>query len=285
MSARHLISATTSGPIPGAGSPGAGSPPLEPPTSPTRRVPVVAMAALRQRAWTLVHLLLAPQAVSLPPRLTAPLLMNNTRLSYPDSVVLPTFVTNGSLDGMQQCLQFCIGSPTCGGMVWMAPYEPIRVPRPGCAKQRLGIDGCCYPAPVLDHYLVVNCTPHGDQPPCTTTATYGFISAIVRTNASKHWPLPPPPPPPPPPWVPATWEPSWSMNRSITLYWRNSTGVEPAEFYDGMGMAIFDWAHGSEQWANPEDGGPSDNGAVLAKQCEVIKKRQGKKKTHICCAI
>jgi hypothetical protein len=41
-------------------------------------------------------------------------------------------------------------------------------------------------------------------------------------------------------------------------------------------MAIFDWAHGSEQWANPEDGGPSDNGAVLAKQCEVIKRRQGK---------
>ena len=66
------------------------------------------------------------------------------------------------------------------------------------------------------------------------------------------------------------------MNKSISLYWRNSTGVEPAEFYDGMGMAIFDWAHASEQWANPEDGGPSDNGGVLAKQCEVIKKRQGK---------
>ena len=66
------------------------------------------------------------------------------------------------------------------------------------------------------------------------------------------------------------------MNKSVSLYWRNSTGVEPPEFYDGMGMAIFDWAHGSEQWANPEDGGPSDNGGVLAKQCAVIKKRQGK---------
>ena len=48
--------------------------------------------------------------------------MNNTRLSYPDSVVLPTFVTNGSLDGMRSCLQFCMDSSTCGGMVWMAPY-------------------------------------------------------------------------------------------------------------------------------------------------------------------
>ena len=91
-------------------------------------------------------------------------------------------------------------------------------------------------------------------------ATFGFVSAIVRTNASKPWPPPPPPPPPPTPpyrpgWVPASWSPNWMMNKSVSLYWRNSTGIEPAEFYDGMGMAVFDWAHGSEQWATPEDGG------------------------------
>ena len=157
-----------------------------------------------------------------------PVLMNNTRLSYPNSLVLPTFVTNGSLDGMRGCLQFCIESHTCGGMVWMAPYEPIPVPRPGCAKQRRGVDGCCYPAPVLDHYVVVNCTPSGDKAPCTTPATYGFVSAIVRTNASRPWPTPSPPPPPPPPWIPSGWAPNWEMNKSIAVYWRNSTGIEPA---------------------------------------------------------
>ena len=51
--------------------------------------------------------------------------------------------------------------------------------------------------------------------------------------------------------------------------------MNSAEFYDGMGMAIFDWAHAAEDWANPRDGGPSDNGGVLARQCAVIKKRQG----------
>jgi hypothetical protein len=193
---------------------------------------------------------------------TAIALQNNTRISYPEALVLPTFVCSSA----ELCLAHCVADSGCGAMVFMTPYEPIKVPRPGCAKQRWGVDGCCYPAPVLDHYEVVK----SPQP-----ATFGFISAIVRTNGSRPWPSPPPPPPQPPPWIPASWTPSWEINKSITTYWRNSTGIEPAEFYDGMGMAIFDWAHGSEQWANPEDGGPSDNGAVLAKQCEVIKKRQG----------
>eukprot|EP01045_Picozoa_sp_COSAG04_P009111 COSAG04_NODE_520_length_13159_cov_4.859801_1_plen_30_part_10 len=30
--------------------------------------------------------------------------------------------------------------------------------------------------------------------------------------------------------------------------------MNSAEFYDGMGMAIFDWAHAAEDWANPRDG-------------------------------
>jgi hypothetical protein len=49
------------------------------------------------------------------------------------------------------------------------------------------------------------------------------------------------------------------MNRSISLYWRNETGVEPAEFYDGYGMVMLDWAHGAQEWIN--DYQPMDNGA------------------------
>ena len=189
-------------------------------------------------------------------------LLNNTRLTYPGATP-PTFVC----DSPERCLSHYVNDTRCGGISWMAPYEPVPVTCPGCAKQRPGVDGCCYPAPIFDHLQIV---PPG-QP-----ATFGFVSAIVRTNASRPWPPPPPPPPPyRPGWIPASWSPNWEMNKSVSLYWRNSTGVEPPEFYDGMGMAIFDWAHGSEQWANPEDGGPSDNGGVLAKQCEVIKKRQG----------
>ena len=83
-------------------------------------------------------------------------------------------------------------------------------------------------------------------------------------------------------WIPASWTPSWAMNDSIVTYWRNASGPEPASYYDGVGMAIFDWAHGSERWANPADGGPSDNGAVLAEQCAVLKARQGRRKPFHC---
>ena len=76
----------------------------------------------------------------------------------------------------------------------------------------------------------------------------------AMTTAAHTLPLPR--------WIPTDWVPTYEMNRSISLYWRNETGIEPAEFYDGYGVVIFDWAHGSEQWENPEDGGPSDNGAV-----------------------
>ena len=30
------------------------------------------------------------------------------------------------------------------------------------------------------------------------------------------------------------------------LYWRNGTGIEPAEFYDGYGLVMFDWAHAAQ---------------------------------------
>ena len=82
-----------------------------------------------------------------------------------------------------------------------------------------------------------------------------------------------------PRWIPTDWVPTYEMNRSISLYWRNETGIEPAEFYDGYGVVIFDWAHGAQQWINEYT--PMDNGAVLAKQCSVIKARN----PHIKCNV
>ena len=146
-------------------------------------------------------------------------------------------------------------------MVWMSPHEPIPVPRPGCRSQRPGKDGCCYPTPVFDRYVVVG--PGG-------YATQGFVSAIVRYG-NKPPPPPPPPPPAPPPWVPASWAPSYAMNDSVSLYWRNASGLEPAQYYDGMGLVILDWAHAAQHWIN--DYQPMDNGAALAAQCAAIKAR------------
>ena len=108
-------------------------------------------------------------------------LMNNTRLTYPGPAP-PTFVC----DSAERCLSHCVNDSSCGGMVWGAPYEPIAIGRPGCAKQRKGIDGCCYPAPIFDHLAIVQ----AGQP-----VTYGFISAVVRVNASRPWPPGPAPQP------------------------------------------------------------------------------------------
>ena len=63
------------------------------------------------------------------------------------------------------------------------------------------------------------------------------------------------------------------MNESISLYWRNGTGLEPAEFYDGYGLVIFDWAHAAQYWINNPSQQPMDNAAGLAAQCELIKVR------------
>ena len=107
-------------------------------------------------------------------------LQNNTRLAYPPAFALPTFVC----DTAERCLDACVDDLGCGAMVWMSPAE-VRypVPTPGCAGQRRGVDGCCYPAAVLDHYDAV-------RPPAV--ATVGFVSAVVRTNASRPWPPSPP---------------------------------------------------------------------------------------------
>ena len=88
----------------------------------------------------------------------------------------------------------------------------------------------------------------------------GFVSAIVRYA-----------PPSPPKGIPSTWTPTYNMNASISLYWRNGTGLEPAEWYDGYGLVMFDWAHAAQYWIN--ENSPMDNAQGLAKQCELIKAR------------
>ena len=71
--------------------------------------------------------------------------------------------------------------------------------------------------------------------------------------------------------VPPSWAPTYVMNESISLYWRNATGLEPADFYDGYGLVMFDWAHAAQEWIN--DYSPMDNAAGLAAQCAMIKAR------------
>lgn len=170
-------------------------------------------------------------------------LLNNTRLDY--TVPPPTpFISMSA----ELCLANCTADPTCGGIVFGEPYQPL--PVPGCEGKQPQ-DGCCYPAPLLYDYQVIG--PGGP-------ATYGFVSAIVRYGA-----------PAPPQGIPAAWVPTYQMNESISLYWRNATGLEPAEFYDGYGLVMFDWAHAAQDWINRES--PMDNAAALSDQCAIIKAR------------
>jgi hypothetical protein len=169
--------------------------------------------------------------------------MNNTRLDYTPAPPTP-FIT----DTPEECLAFCVNTSWCGGMVFREPYEPLPV---GGCEGKAPQQGCCYPAPLVDAYQIFG---------PGTYASYGFVSAIVRYG------------PPVPPWgIPPTWEPTYEMNRSISLYWRNATGLEPAEWYDGYGLAMFDWAHAAQDWINNYQ--PMDTAASLAKQCEIIKGR------------
>ena len=170
-------------------------------------------------------------------------LLNNTRLDY--SLPPPTpFIC----DSPDLCLAYCLNDTQCGGIVFGEPWQPL--PVAGCQGKRPS-DGCCYPAPLVDFYQVFG---PGEQ------ATYGFVSAIVRYG-----------PPVPPTGIPAAWEPTWEMNRSISLYWRNATGIEPADYYDGYGLVMFDWAHAAQDWINSFS--PMDNARSLANQCEVVKGR------------
>ena len=168
--------------------------------------------------------------------------MNNTRLNYSPPPPTPFICASPEL-----CLAYCVNDTQCGGIVYGFPYQPIPI---GCLNKRPE-DGCCYSAPLVDSYQIY--TP--GEP-----ATFGFTSAIVRYG-----------PPVPPKGIPSTWEPTYDMNRSISLYWRNGTGLEPDNFYDGYGLVIFDWAHAAQDWINKY--APMDNAASLAKQCETVKGR------------
>jgi hypothetical protein len=170
-------------------------------------------------------------------------LLNNTRLDY--SAPPPTpFIA----DTPEECLSFCVNTSWCGGMVFKEPYEPLPV---GGCEGKAPQQGCCYPAPLVDAYQIFG---------PGTQASYGFVSAIVRYG------------PPTPPWgIPPTWMPSYLMNRSISLYWRNASGLEPAELYDGYGLVMLDWAHAAQDWINNYQ--PMDTAAALARQCEIIKAR------------
>ena len=172
-------------------------------------------------------------------------LLNNTRLDYAPPP-LPPFIS----DSPAACLAYCVNDTQCGGIVFKQPWEPAPV---GGCEGRLPAQGCCYPAPLVDAYQIFG---------PGTLNSFGFVSAIVRYG-----------PPVPPAHVPAGWAPTYEMNKSISLYWRNATGLEPAEFYDGYGLVMFDWAHAANAWINGFSPAPMDNAAVLAEQCALIKAR------------
>ena len=93
-------------------------------------------------------------------------LLNNTRLAarynIPATYVCAT---------PEKCLSDCENDMACGGIAYSEPYQPLKIPLPGCVGQRPGIDGCCYPSPLKDEYQLVEAPGYG---------TYGYVSAIVR---------------------------------------------------------------------------------------------------------
>ncbi len=202
------------------------------------------------RALLLLALLTAQAAADTypcsypPPVPLAPLgvLMNSTRLNYD----LPTPAPYNS-PSAERCLADCVANASCGGIVYATASEPVPV---GACRVSAAA-GCCYPAPLAYSFEVI-----GPGGPFTS----GFVSAIVRHG-----------PPAPPFGVPAAWEPTYAMNRSISLYWRNGSGLEPPENFDGYGLVMLDWAHAAQDWIN--NFAPMDNAASLARQCELVKGR------------
>jgi hypothetical protein len=163
---------------------------------------------MRARLLSLLALARAFSATCfVPPSPPLNTLLNNTRLNYKLPPPTPYPAVTPDL-----CLANCVADPLCGGMVFQEAYEPL--PAGGCG----GKVPCCYPAPIVP--------PNGYEvfgP--GSYASFGFVSAVVRYG--------PPAPPVPPSGVPRSWVPTYNMNASISLYWRNATGIEPAEYYDG----------------------------------------------------
>eukprot|EP00937_MAST-01D_sp_MAST-1D-sp2_P004966 g4966.t1 len=65
------------------------------------------------------------------------------------------------------------------------------------------------------------------------------------------------------------WKPTWAMNESTIILWRNATGLQPAEDFKGYGVVMLDWSHAAAHWIN--DFHPMNNGAALAEQCAAVK--------------
>ena len=66
------------------------------------------------------------------------------------------------------------------------------------------------------------------------------------------------------------WQPTWAMNESTIILWRNATGLQPVEDFRGYGVVMLDWAHAAAHWIN--DFSPMSDGAALAEQCELVKR-------------
>ena len=63
---------------------------------------------------------------------------------------------------------------------------------------------------------------------------------------------------------PAGWAPTWAMNESTIMLWRNASGLQPVSDFSGYGVVMLDWAHAAGHWIN--DFSPMDDGAALAEQ-------------------
>jgi hypothetical protein len=72
----------------------------------------------------------------------------------------------------------------CGAIAYSEPYQPDKIPLPGCTGQRPGIDGCCYPSPVLNSYVLLKLPGTIGPGKNESYGTYGYVSAIVRY---KNW--------------------------------------------------------------------------------------------------
>ena len=109
-----------------------------------------------------------PWAVYEPPPPPPPLntLFNNTRLVAHYNIPA-TFVCATA----ERCLAHCEDDSNCGAIAYSEPYQPLKIPLPGCPGQRPGIDGCCFPSPLKSEYVLLPAPGYG---------TYGYVSAIVR---------------------------------------------------------------------------------------------------------
>jgi hypothetical protein len=110
-------------------------------------------------------------------------LYNNTRLKAAHYNVPATFVCANA----QLCLQHCVGDPKCGAIAYSEPYQPLKIPLPGCPGQRPGnIDGCCYPSPVLGVYQLLKQPGSAGPGDPSSCGTFGYVSAIVRYGTVRH---------------------------------------------------------------------------------------------------